>query len=95
MAKAVNADADANADTDINISVSQQLHLDVTATTAGAVSLRWWWVGATRAGVGRRNNSGRSKEVVTVTIAAVSGKCAKSRQLEADGAVLSSLTRIF
>ena len=39
-----------------------------------------------RAGDGRQNDSGRSKEGVAVTMAAAGGKCAESRQLEADSA---------
>jgi len=40
---------------------------------------RWWCDGATRAGGGRRNNRVRSKEGVTVTVAAAGVKRAKSR----------------
>ena len=84
-ANTVNADANANAVTDIDISISQRLHRDVTATMAGAMPSRWRWVGATRAGEGRHNDSGRGKEGVAVTVVAAGGKRAKSGQLEVDG----------
>jgi hypothetical protein len=56
------------------------------ATTAGAMLLRWRWVGATRVGGGRCNGSGWSKEGVAVTIAAAGRKCAKRGRLEVDSA---------
>jgi hypothetical protein len=67
-----------NVNDNVDISVLQQLHWDVTATTVGVLLLRWRSDCATRAGGGRCNESCRSKEGVTATMAAVGGKCNKS-----------------
>ena len=59
-----------DANIDVNNSVSRLLHQEVTVTTVGGMLSRWLWDSATRAGGGRCDESGRSKEGVAATTAA-------------------------